>query len=97
MNARFTVSAKHVHMHCGSYNCLGDCYKDKMIGERTFVMVQLCHSNDLDHSSFVARLLFGFLPYFLPFKKKKPNRLVRHLLQRQNHKHVFITHLINTK
>jgi hypothetical protein len=34
---------------------------------RTFVMVQLCHLNDLDHSSFVARFLFGFLPYFLPF------------------------------
>jgi hypothetical protein len=33
---------------------------------RTFVMVQLCHSNDFGHSSFVDRLLFGFLPYFLP-------------------------------
>jgi hypothetical protein len=30
-------------------------------------MVQLYNPNDLVHSSFAVRLLFRFLPYFLPF------------------------------
>jgi hypothetical protein len=41
-----------------------------MVMVMVMVMLQLRHLNDDDvlvHSSFAARLLFGFLPYLLPF------------------------------
>jgi hypothetical protein len=47
-------------IHCNSFTTV---VLQKVLG-RTFVMVQCAIRMILDHSSFVARLLFGFLPYF---------------------------------
>jgi hypothetical protein len=48
------------------------CFPSLTVAERevlgrTIVMVQLCHRMIYVHSSFAARLLFGFLPSVLPF------------------------------